>query len=157
MTIRIDRNYLDVSPTQGPPPGEEWTATVDNTGPGFTASANWGTSTFSAQRFGADYRFASPVSSSDVAWYAATTPATDSYAVDVWYPADAGYNNIAPYIVATTTGNQSVTVNQRAGGGQWVPLGVFTLPAGAGNKVGISRWTSGTGYVIADAVRLTRL
>ncbi|SNT65593.1 protein of unknown function [Asanoa hainanensis] len=157
VTIRIDRNYLDVSPPQGPPPGEEWTATVDNSGPGFTASANWGTSAFSAQRFGADYRFASPVSSSDVAWYAATTPATDSYAINVWYPADAGYNNLAPYIVATTTGNQSVTVNQRTGGGQWVPLGVFTLPAGAGNKVGVSRWTSGTGYVVADAVRFTRL
>jgi hypothetical protein len=157
VTIRIDRNYLDVSTAQGPPPGEEWSVTVDNTGPGFTASANWGTSAFSGQRFGADYRFAGPVSASDVAWYAATTPATDTYAVDVWYPADAGYNNQTPYVVATTTGNQSIMVNQRLGGGQWVSLGVFTLPAGAGNKVGVSRWTSGTGYVIADAVRLTRM
>ena len=156
VTIRIDRNYLDVSTEQGPPPEEEWTTTIDNTGGGFTASANWGTSAFSAQRFDADYRFASPVSSSDVAWYAATTPATGSYSVEVWYPADPGYNNQAPFIVATTTGNQTVLVNQRAGGGQWVSLGVFTLPAGAGDKVGVSRWTSGTGYVIADAVRLTR-
>jgi hypothetical protein len=38
-----------------------------------------------------------------------------------------------------------------------VSLGVFTLAAGAGNKVGVSRWTSGTGYVIADAVRISRL
>ncbi|MEV0714785.1 glycoside hydrolase domain-containing protein [Asanoa sp. NPDC050611] len=157
VTIRIDRNYLDVSNAAGPPPGQEWSVTLDNSSAGFAAGANWGTSAFSAQRFGADYRFANPVSASDVAWYAATTPATDTYAVDVWYPADAGYNNQAPYIVATTTGNQSVVVNQRSGGGQWVPLGVFTLPAGAGNKVGVSRWTSGTGYVIADAVRLTRL
>jgi hypothetical protein len=50
-----------------------------------------------------------------------------------------------------------VFVNQRANGGQWVSIGVFSLAAGDGNKVGVSRWTSGTGYVIADAVRITRV
>ena len=152
VTMRIDRDYLDVGGT-----AESWAVTVDNTGPGFAASANWGTSAFSAQRFGADYRFASPVSSSDVAWYAATTPSAGSYSIEVWYPADPGYNGQTPFVVATTTGNQTVVVNQRVGGGQWVPLGVFTLAAGPGNKVGVSRWTSGTGYVVADAVRLTLL
>lgn len=157
VTMNIDRNYVDVSTSQEPPP-TQWSATVDNATAGqFTASTNWGTSSYSAQRFGADYRFANPVTSSDVAWYRANTPATDTYEISVWYPADAGYNNQTPYIVATTGGNQSVLVNQRVNGGQWVSLGVFTLAAGDGNKVGVSRWTSSTGYVIADAVRITRV
>lgn len=135
--------------------GGPFTAIVDNTDAGrFTASANWSTSTFSAQRYGADYRFANPVSSSDVAWFKVNIPSTGTYTVDVWYPANSGYNNATPYLVATTTGNQSVTVNQRTGGGAWRTLGTFTLAAGDHNVVGVSRWTSGTGYVIADAVRI---
>ena len=55
------------------------------------------------------------------------------------------------------SGNQTVRVNQRVNGGQWLSLGVFTLAAGDGDKVGVSRWTTGTGYVIADAVRITRV
>jgi len=157
VSINIDRNYLDVAVDQQPPP-QEWTTTIDNTtAGGFTASANWGTSSYSSQRYGVDYRFANPVSASDVAWYQADIPATDTYEISVWYPANSGYNNLTPYIVATTTGNQSVHVNQRTNGGQWVSIGVFTLAAGDGNKVGVSRWTSGTGYVIADAVRITRV
>ncbi|MFG1955245.1 glycoside hydrolase domain-containing protein [Micromonospora sp. NPDC048830] len=156
VRIYIDRDYLDVSAGATPPPA--FSVTVDNSTTGrFTASANWGTSTYSSQRMGPDYRFATPVSASDVAWYKADLPATASYEVSVWYPTNSGYNDSTPYIVATTGGNQSVRVNQRVNGGQWVSLGVFTLAAGDGDKVGVSRWTSGTGYVVADAIRITRV
>lgn len=135
-----------------------WSSIVDNTTAGrFTASANWGTSTYSSQRYGTDYRFATPVSLSDPAWYKVNIPATGNYQVSVWYPANSGYNDQAPYIVATTTGNKTVYVNQRANGGRWVSLGTFALAAGDDNKVGVSRWTAGTGYVIADAVRIVRM
>jgi hypothetical protein len=50
-----------------------------------------------------------------------------------------------------------VTVDQRTGGGAWRSLGTYRLEAGTHNVVGVSRWTSTTGYVIADAVRITRL
>ncbi|HCT75878.1 MAG TPA: hypothetical protein DGG94_10940 [Micromonosporaceae bacterium] len=137
---------------------QPWSSTVDNTTTGrFTASANWGTSTFSSQRYGPDYRFANPVAASDPAWYKINVPTTASYDVSVWYPANAGYNDSTPFIVVTTTGSQTVRVNQRVNGGRWVSLGVFTLAAGDADKVGVSRWTSGTGYVIADAVRVTRV
>ncbi|MCF0091300.1 glycoside hydrolase domain-containing protein [Micromonospora sp. MH99] len=156
VTMKIDRNYLDLRVTQTPP--QQWTATIDNsTSGGFTASTAWGTSTYSGQRYGTDYRFASPVSSSDVAWFRSTIPVTGTYEISVWYPADAGYNDQTPYVVATTTGNLSVPVNQRANGGRWVSIGVFTLAAGTGNTVGVSRWTGGTGLVVADAVRITRV
>lgn len=138
-------------------PAAAATVTVDNATAGaFTASANWGTSAWSSQRYGADYRFATPnTTASDAAWFKVAVPATGSYTVEVWYPADAGYNDATPFIVATTTGNRSIVVNQRANGGRWVSLGSFTLAAGDYNAVGVSRWTSGTGYVIADAVRIT--
>ncbi|MEU7897983.1 N-acetylmuramoyl-L-alanine amidase [Nonomuraea sp. NPDC049152] len=136
--------------------GGSWSTTVDNTG-AFTASGNWGTSSYSAQRYGADYRFANPVAASDPAWYRANLPSTGSYRVEVWYPSDPGYNSSAPYIVAASGGNQTVYVDQRSGGGGWRTLGTFTLNAGDRDVVGVSRWTSGTGYVVADAVRITRL
>ena len=155
VTMHIDRDYLDVS--SGPQPPPAWSVIVDNATTGqFTASVNWGTSAFSGQRYATDYRFAIPVSSSDVAWYRVNPPQTAAYEISVWYPADAGYNDATPYLVATTSGNQTVRVNQRVNGGRWVSLGVFTLAAGDGNKVGVSRWTAGTGYVIADAIRVTR-
>jgi len=133
-----------------------WSTIVDNTTAGrFTASANWGTSTYSAQRYGADYRFADPdTTASDMAWYKVNIPTTGSYQISAWYPANSGYNDSAPYFIVTPTGTQVVRVNQRANGGRWVSLGVFTLSAGDENKVGISRWTAGIGYVIADAVRI---
>ncbi|MEH1124317.1 glycoside hydrolase domain-containing protein [Micromonospora sp. CPCC 206061] len=157
VKMTIDRNYVDVaSGTEPQPPA--FSVTVDNTSTGqFTASTNWGTSSYSSQRSGPDYRFAEPVAASDTAWYQASLPATASYEVSVWYPADAGYNDSTPYLVVTPDGNQTVRVNQRLNGGQWVSLGVFTLAAGGGNRVGVSRWTTGTGYVIADAVRITRV
>ncbi|MEV4760697.1 peptidoglycan DD-metalloendopeptidase family protein [Micromonospora sp. NPDC049559] len=138
-------------------PAAAATVTVDNSTAGrFSGSANWGVSSWSSQRYGDDYAFATPdTTASDPAWYKIEIPAAGSYQVEVWYPADAGYNNATPFVIATTGGNQTVTVNQRTNGGRWVSLGVFSLAAGDYNAVGVSRWTSGTGYVVADAVRVT--
>ncbi|MER5326931.1 N-acetylmuramoyl-L-alanine amidase, partial [Streptosporangium roseum] len=135
-----------------------WSTIVDNTTAGrFTASANWGTSTYSGQRYGADYRYAEPVTASDTAWYRAAIPATATYRVEAWYPATSGYNTAAPYIVTTSSGNKTVYVDQRTGGGAWRAIGTFTLNAGDYNVVGVSRWTAGTGLIVADAVRITRV
>ncbi|MDF5753220.1 N-acetylmuramoyl-L-alanine amidase [Spongiactinospora sp. TRM90649] len=134
-----------------------WSATVDNTTAGrFTASAAWGTSAYSGQRHGADYRFTAPARTSDPAWFRVKIPSAGTYRVDVWYPADPGYNSAAPYIVAASGGNKTVYVDQRAGGGTWRSIGTFSLAAGDRDVVGVSRWTSGAGQVIADAVRITR-
>ncbi|GAB2959793.1 golvesin C-terminal-like domain-containing protein [Nonomuraea sp. NPDC052634] len=134
-----------------------WQTTVDNATAGqFTASENWGTSAYSSQRYGTNYRFAEPVAASDPAWYSATIPSAGTYQIEVWYPADPGYNSSAPYIVATSSGNQTVYVDQRSGGGSWRSIGTFSLNAGTYNVVAVSRWTGGTGLVIADAVRISR-
>jgi len=139
-----------------PPPTFE--AIVDNTTAGrFTASANWGVSSYSTQRYGADYRYANPYTvASDAAWYKFNIPTTATYAVDIWYPAVSGYNTSTPVTIVTTSGNQSIRVNQSINGGRWVNLGSFGLAAGDYDVVAVSRWTSTTGYVIADAVRIRR-
>ena len=137
--------------------GGAFTSIVDNTTSGrFTASGNWGTSSFSSQGYGADYRFANPVNASDAAWFKVNIPSAGSYLVDAWYPANAGYNGSTPYVIVTTSGNQTVVVNQQANGGVWRNLGTFSLAAGDYNVVGVSRWTSGAGYVIADAIRVRK-
>jgi N-acetylmuramoyl-L-alanine amidase/Transglycosylase SLT domain len=134
-----------------------WETIVDNETSGrFTASANWDTSSFSSQRRGSNYRFTTPEAVSDPAWYMANIPATGNYQVYAWYPANSGYNSSTPYVIVTTSGNQVVHVNQQINGGSWVSLGTFNLSGGDYNVVAVSRWTSGAGYVIADAVRIVR-
>ncbi|MEU7996419.1 family 10 glycosylhydrolase [Micromonospora sp. NPDC049060] len=138
--------------------GGTFSVIVDNaTAGGFTAATTWGTSSYLPARYGANYRFASPQAVSDPAWFTATLPAAGSYRVEVWYPADPGYNSATPHLVATANGNVTATVDQRSGGGQWRVLGTYDLAAGTRQVVGVSRWTSTQGYVVADAVRITRL
>ncbi|MGC4809001.1 N-acetylmuramoyl-L-alanine amidase [Micromonospora sp. DT228] len=162
-TGKIDPSFIDLNVMRADVAarmagGTAWSSTVDNTTSGrFTASANWGVSSYSSQRYGADYRYAGPVAASDPAWYRFNVPAAGNYRVEAWWPANSGYNSAAPYIVATSTGNQTVRVDQRATGGQWRVLGTFALPAGDANRVGVSRWSNAAGLVIADAVRLTRV
>ena len=137
--------------------GSTWSQIVDNATAGrFTASGNWGVSTFSSQRYGADYRYANPVAASDAAWFKFNIPSSGNYEVSVWYPANAGYNASTPFIVATSSGNVTRVVNQQVTGGTWLVLGTYHFAAGDYNAVGVSRWTSGAGYVIADAVRLVQ-
>ncbi|MDA0632365.1 family 10 glycosylhydrolase [Nonomuraea sp. MCN248] len=136
--------------------GGGFSVIVDNADAGFTAGTSWGTSAYSAERHGADYRFAEPVAASDPAWFRASIPSAGTYRIEVWYPGNAGYNSATPHLVAASGGNRTVTVDQRTGGA-WRDLGAFSLNAGTYNVVGVSRWTTTTGYVVADAVRITRI
>ncbi|MFY1632064.1 family 10 glycosylhydrolase [Solwaraspora sp. WMMB335] len=130
---------------------------VDNaTAGGLTASGSWGTSSYSAGRYGADYRFADPQAVSDPAWFTVTVPVTAGYRVEVWHPAAPGYHPAAPHLIRTATGLVSRVLDQRRDGGRWRELGVFTLAAGRYPVVGVSRWAPAGGHLVADAVRLTR-
>ncbi|MGN9843082.1 family 10 glycosylhydrolase [Nonomuraea sp. H19] len=157
----LNRTHQESAPSAGKVAGssggDPFSVVIDNADAGFAAGANWGTSTYSTQLHGTDYRFAEPVAASDPAWFQASIPSAGSYRVEVWYPANSGYNSATPYIVAASGGNQTVNVDQRSGGGAWRALGTYQLAAGTYNVVGVSRWTSTTGYVIADAVRITKV
>lgn len=130
---------------------------VDNSTPGrFSASSNWTSSTWNSQKYGSDYDFATPQAISDAAWYKINVPSSGQYDVYAWWPANSGYNNSTPYVIQTTTGAQNVYVDQRINGGKWNYLGTFNLATGDRQVIAVSRWTSGTGYVIADAVKLVK-
>ncbi|MFS8641277.1 MAG: N-acetylmuramoyl-L-alanine amidase [Symbiobacteriaceae bacterium] len=155
-----DWNYYMSLVTQS---SGSWSAIVDNATSGrFRASESWGTSSWSSQRYGSDYRFAEPAPISDAAYYKFNIPSTGYYDIYMWYPANSGYNDQTPVVIwqanSAGTGTTPVTVhvNQRQNGGQWVHLGTFRLLAGDREIIAVSRWTSGTGYVIADAFRVVR-
>jgi hypothetical protein len=135
-----------------------WDVVVESTSSDhFVAGDSWEQSSWAANKYGDAYWFNTPEPVSDAAWFRADLPEAGTYRVEVWHPSDSGYNDRTPYMVATTSGNQSVHVNQRTGGGAWRSLGNFSLAAGYREVVGVSRWTSGSGYVIADAVRISLL
>jgi N-acetyl-anhydromuramyl-L-alanine amidase AmpD len=140
-----------------------WSTIIDNSNTSrVTASSNWGVSTYSSQRYGADYLYANPLLASDPVSYNVDIPATANYDVYMWYPANSGYNAATPVVInqanADGTGTTPVTktVNQQINGGQWVLLGTYKLLAGDRTLLQVSRWTSGAGYVIADAFKIVR-
>lgn len=154
MLSQLRNDVADAIDGGGNGGGGDFEAIVDSTSGNFTASGNWGTSSWSSQAYATPYHFAEPVLSSDAAWFRANIPSAGTYQVDAWWPADSGYNNNTPFVVAASGGSQTVHVNQRTNGGRWVNLGSFSLSSGTYNVVGVSRWTTGSGYVLADAVRI---
>lgn len=135
-----------------------YSQTVDNATAGrLAASSRWGTSSYSAQKYGSNYRFLKvPLSVTDNARYKISTPSAGTYAVYAWWPADASYNAATSYRVYTTSGWKIKVVDQRAGGGRWNLLGSYALAAGDSYRVEVSSRSGAKGYIIADAVRVVR-
>jgi len=106
----------------------------------------------STQRFGPAYFLAKPSRTAAAASFRLSIPATGDYAVYGSWPADGGRNPAVPFGVDTAGGWQWLTENERARGGRWVYLGTFTLPAGKGWDVRISRDSTARGRIAADAV-----
>lgn len=127
---------------------------MDNTSGRFSASGGWNASSWSGERYGKNYRYARPKSTNDTARYRFKIPSTGKYKVQAWYPAASGYNSSAPVGINTTSGLQRIRMDQRSGGGKWVDLGTFEMAAGDRESVRVSRWTSGSGSVVADAMRV---
>lgn len=147
--IRLVKQYAGSSQEQSP----TYRQVVDNSTSGrFSASSDWGTSSFSSQRWGADYRFTRPADVADNAWYRINIPSRGKYAIFARWPADPGYNNRTRFMIRTAGGWKTRVVNQRLDGGRWVRLGVFDMAAGDQWNIAIPRRTSGTGLIIADAV-----
>jgi N-acetyl-anhydromuramyl-L-alanine amidase AmpD len=129
---------------------------VDNADGRFRASSNWGKSAYSPQRYGDNYRFAKPAAVSDSAKFRFDIPADGTYEVYAWWPASSGYNASTPIGVKTPSGYQWVRVDQTQNGGKWNRIGTFEMAAGDDYKVAVSRWTSSSGYTIADAVKVVK-
>ncbi|MDB6027940.1 MAG: N-acetylmuramoyl-L-alanine amidase [Verrucomicrobiales bacterium] len=124
---------------------------VDNTYTNFSASANWSTGSSSTDKYGTNYRYRSTAALSDAAtWTANLTAGTKT--VYVWYPKGPNRSTTAAYIISTSTGSKTVTVNQQLTGGQWVSQGPVTVNGGV-NTIKLSCWTTTGFVVVADAVK----
>lgn len=139
--MRLVRNYA----------GLFYRDVVDNTSPRFSASGHWGVSSWSNQRYGKNYRYARPKRPNDPARFRVRIPRNGRYALYARWPAHRGYNNRAAFYVSTAAGWRRTIVNQRTNGGRWTLLGTYDMRAGD-RYVVLHSATSGTGFIIADAV-----
>ncbi len=134
-----------------------YTHIVDNTDPDrFSASASWAPSSYDPRRYGSSYRYSAPAPVSDVAKYKLKIPSNGDYDIYGWWPASSGYNARTPVWIKASAGWTTVWVDQTQNGGRWVRLGTFGMNAGDEWCVQVSRWTAGTGYIIADAIKVVR-
>lgn len=95
---------------------------------------------------------------SRAAWYA-SLPEAGRRAVYVSYPSFDNSATDAQYVVNHLGGQTAVTVNQRMGGGTWVYIGTYDLPAGEQRRPvvelsNVSAHHGGKAVVGADAVRI---
>jgi N-acetyl-anhydromuramyl-L-alanine amidase AmpD len=104
------------------------------------------------QQFGPAFFVARPSHTAAPASFLLEIPETGDYAVYAWWPADRTRNPAVPFGVDTVTGWHWLTVNERTFGGHWTYLGTFTLAAGNGWDVRVSRDSASHGRIAANAV-----
>ncbi len=118
----------------------------------------WSTDNKLQQAYGSDksYRYTRPRVSSYYAWYKVSMPTAGNYDVYAWWPASTSNNDKTVYWVWTTNGWVSKTVSQRVNGEQWVKLGNFPMKAEEDWDISVDYRSSGTGNIIADAVKIVK-
>jgi hypothetical protein len=101
----------------------------------------WGGTSLYAKTAGAEYL------------WSAVLPTPGSYEVFVWWTAWPSRITAVPYTVRHVFGSTSLSFDQRAGGGQWHSLGVFSFD----RRAQVSVRSLGEGSTCADAVRIRRV
>jgi PKD repeat protein len=116
--------------------------TIDNGGPGTSSTGTWSVST-GPNPYGSNSIYARPTAT--YTWQFASQPA-GLYNVYIWYTATSTRASAVPVNI---NGLETVTVDQRTGGGQWNHLGAYPF-----NGSGYVTVTAvGTASTCADAVR----
>lgn len=128
---------------------------VDNTSRRFRVSGSWDTNRWNARKYGSNYRATRP-NTRGVARFAFRIPSRGRYDVYAWWPSSSGYNNRVKYRVRTAGGWKQKVVSQRTNGGRWVRLGRYTLRSDKPAYVYISGRSGGSGWIIADAVKVVK-
>ena len=123
---------------------------VDNTQATFTGT--WATATSLAGFYGANYRTNTKGTGKDKAVWSLNVPTTGTYQVYARWVAASTHASNAPFTVKYSGGSQTIAVNQRTNGGQWMLLGSFAFSAGTAGSVTLT--DKANGKVIADAVKL---
>jgi len=132
--------------------GEPEEIIIENTDSGFSTTGSWPSSGY-AGAYGSGSLYSTVNEGSTARWSPGVSGTYDVYA---WWTAGEGRVNDAKYTVA----GQTVTVNQKANGGQWNLLGTFTF--GSNDYIELSDASTDPNYiegsisdsVCADAVKL---
>ncbi|MFB9273778.1 glycoside hydrolase family 9 protein [Cohnella cellulosilytica] len=127
---------------------------VDNTDTGSVSIVgDWAAISSSTDRYGADYLVDNNNGKGTKTVSYAPNLAPGTYNVYMMYPANGNRASNVPVDIVHAGGTDTVTVNQRTGGGgKWNLLGTYSFAGGSADSVVIR--TDGTnGYVIADAVK----
>ncbi len=118
----------------------------------------WTPSTWAAGYYGTNYLHdGNAAKGTKTATFRPVLLTAGQYDVALWWPRErAGYawvSNVPVDIVGDET--NTVSVNQRQGGGAWAYIGTFGFEAGTGGYVRIRTTGTTGGYVVADAVRFS--
>jgi len=130
---------------------------IDNSDPGFKTSGSWTIGTMSADKYGADYSYATATTGAANAFatYTPTMTVPGYYDVYIWYPQGSNRSTNAPWTVYFDGGSCTTTVNQRANGGGWRLIAAQNrFSAGTNGYVRLANNAAAT-VVMADAVKLS--
>lgn len=118
-------------------------------------SSEWASSTSVSGYYGTGYYVASAKAVADSVNFEFYLAADGTKEVFAWWTAASDRTTAAPFVLFQADGTKitSVNQNQQANGGKWNSLGKYAFTKGW-NKVSVSRWTSATGVVVADAIRV---
>jgi hypothetical protein len=118
-------------------------------------TAEWVSSTSVSGYWGSGYYVTPAKAVADSVNFEFYLAADDTREVFAWWTAATDRTTAAPFVLFDAAGTKlaSVTQNQQVNGGRWNSLGSYSFTKGW-NKVSVSRWTSATGVVVADAIRV---
>ena len=128
---------------------------LTNTNGAFETVGRWLGSSAGGGYLGTGYLYApAGTGLNQVAWFF-TIPTPGTYTISARWPASARNVASAQYSVTHAQGTTTASVNQKINGGNWNKLGAFVFDAGEYAVVLTDKPGSGTGTVVADAVRIT--
>jgi len=126
----------------------------DNTASNFATTGAWTVLTADTDKYGTNSLSATRGSGATATWNL-SVPTTGKYEVTLWWTDGTNRSAATEVRINHATGTQVLSIDQTKRGGLWVPLGSWDFNAGTGSVV-IAAGTSGTGIVVADALRIAQ-
>ena len=119
---------------------------IDNGEPGTSFTGSWSTSG-APNPYSGNSLFAK---NGATYTYTVSVPGPGLYTVRQWWTAASGRSTSVPVEITHSTGTTTITVDQRANGGQWNLLGTFSFASTAVVRIN----AAGSASTCADAVQL---
>ncbi len=142
--------------TLGP---EQVIVTLDNAaGQGISGSGIWYSSTLVSGYTGSDYFQDGKSGKGKNLRFSPQLPGSGTYKVYIRYTSAANRAKNVPIDITSLAGTNTVRVDERSGGGQWVLLGAYNFDPSSAYAPSVTIRTAGTnGFVTIDAVRFEQV